>query len=807
MAEYVDFHYLPLEGKISGESFLQQTEDVINDLGRTIYAVNVDASEIQQALDNSEQAIETANEAMRTVTTGMAIWFNTVADMVDASIDVGVVAATKGYYLVNDGGAAFYVVRTRVAGDVEDGGSIIFLDNGTTAELITNGVVNVKQFGAYGNGIDDDTTAFSNTIAYATSNSFLPIIFTGQYKVTSNISGTFALLGDVTFSGGGNVNVIDIGDFASDMQDVADTVYASATSAAASATNAQTIWTAIQNSYGYPFVASAVASMTDTSKIYVYVGSETGYTYGNWYYYNGSAWVSGGAYNAAVYETDTTLSVSGKAADAKVTGDKINELDGAVFERGIATLVTKTQSAGSSDTTNITLGTTIPNGKVCTVDITCTAVNTSHVQPVYWRNSGGNLNKIGDIPINTDHVTFTDKAPNANADRLRITYSVPGSTFTVNITSDYVVDNVAKNTTDITDINAHFPKIGKRSPITEFGTFQLGSWSNSSTFSTSNTNRVGCRTPIVFDKDVRISALNGYCMSGYRGTAGFSSVGTCYLPANTELRLYIRKMWEDSSVANVDTFTNGIYVLDYEPLTEYERLQDTFAGLEMFRTAGFIGDSYTATRLGYSWVDIVQNITGVQCTKFAKSGLNTRQWLTNTTSGLPALLADTKKDVYWIALGINDGDTVDEDSTYLGSISDISGDDYTQYPNTFYGSYGKAIGYIHNYAPKAKIVLYKPIFKSIIRTLAGQSATQNGIKEVRDAIGEIAEHYSLPCMDALDDVLYQSGWYAARMDSEVSNGTHPAVMLYPAIAKANLRLFSKCVQAYASYFMDIRYDT
>ena len=264
-------------------------------------------------------------------------------------------------------------------------------------------------------------------------------------------------------------------------------------------------------------------------------------------------------------------------------------------------------------------------------------------------------------------------------------------------------------------------------------------------------------------------------------------------------------MWEDSSAADIDTFTNGIYVLNYEPLTEYERLQDTFTGIEMFRTVGFIGDSYTATRLGYSWVDIVQGLTGVQCTKYAKSGLNTRQWLTSA-SGLPALLADTQKDLYWIALGINDGDTVDESPSYLGSIADISGGDYTQYPNTFYGNYGRVIESIQNYAPKAKIVLYKPIFKSVIRTLAGQPATQNGIKEVRDAIGEIATHYSLPCMDALDDVLYQSGWYAGNMDSAVSNGTHPSVLLYPAIAKANMRLFSQCVINNNTYFQDIRYD-
>ena len=49
---------------------------------------------------------------------------------------------------------------------------------------------------------------------------------------------------------------------------------------------------------GTPIVATSAASMSDTTKIYVYVGTETGYTAGNWYYYDGSVWKSGGKYNS-----------------------------------------------------------------------------------------------------------------------------------------------------------------------------------------------------------------------------------------------------------------------------------------------------------------------------------------------------------------------------------------------------------------------------------------------------------------------------------------------------------------------------
>lgn len=54
----------------------------------------------------------------------------------------------------------------------------------------------------------------------------------------------------------------------------------------------------ISSVYGAPSTASTVAQMTDHTKAYVYTGEESGYVTGNWYYWNGSSWVSGGVYNA-----------------------------------------------------------------------------------------------------------------------------------------------------------------------------------------------------------------------------------------------------------------------------------------------------------------------------------------------------------------------------------------------------------------------------------------------------------------------------------------------------------------------------
>lgn len=104
---------------------------------------------------------------------------------------------------------------------------------------------------------------------------------------------------------------------------------------------AETDIRALTAAVGTPLVAATVSAMTDHNKIYVYTGSETGMTSGNWYYWDGSVWTSGGVYNSTAFTTDTTLSVSGMAADAKVTGDEVTNLKSAIDQIEEVT-VTKT---------------------------------------------------------------------------------------------------------------------------------------------------------------------------------------------------------------------------------------------------------------------------------------------------------------------------------------------------------------------------------------------------------------------------------------------------------------------------------
>jgi len=106
--------------------------------------------------------------------------YDTIAAMkADTDLKEGQCVKTKGYYSANDGGEGEYIIVNETLTD--DGGSIHKLSNGLFASLIVGDYTNVKQFGAYGDGTHDDTTAFQNALNKI-SNIF---ISRGTYKVSS----------------------------------------------------------------------------------------------------------------------------------------------------------------------------------------------------------------------------------------------------------------------------------------------------------------------------------------------------------------------------------------------------------------------------------------------------------------------------------------------------------------------------------------------------------------------------------------------------------------------------------------------
>ena len=285
--------------------------------------IYVDGTNVKNTLTTLEQNLGTLNTAAAT----KATTFNSVALMKEAPLEPGMVAMTTGYHNPNDGGAAVYNIRAAVSGETYDNGSIIFLDNGNVAELICDGTVNVKQFGAIGNGTDDDTTVFQNTYSYAQAKGFVPFVGVATYKITSNITGTFNSFGEVTITGGGTVDIINLQEVVSDVSDIRDEVVDETASAKTYAENAQASATS---------AAGSASSASTTARALTDIYNEA---------------ISSGQIVAPA--VDATLTISGAAADAKATGDlyasygHINGISGIVFENGFLNASTGAEEANS----------------------------------------------------------------------------------------------------------------------------------------------------------------------------------------------------------------------------------------------------------------------------------------------------------------------------------------------------------------------------------------------------------------------------------------------------------------------------
>lgn len=111
--------------------------------------------------------------------------FNTVEDLKSASLKEGETCLTLGYRSVNDGGAAAYKIEYDPAA-VEDKGMVHYLHTSDTlrAKLIVEDYIVPEQFGAYGNGNNDDISAITKAIKSGFSVKF---VSNHKYKISSPI--------------------------------------------------------------------------------------------------------------------------------------------------------------------------------------------------------------------------------------------------------------------------------------------------------------------------------------------------------------------------------------------------------------------------------------------------------------------------------------------------------------------------------------------------------------------------------------------------------------------------------------------
>lgn len=145
---------------------------------------------------------------------------NVAAMKADNKLKTGDMAITLGYYESNDGGAGEY--RIINGNYVDDGGNYHQLNNNLFAELINKNTVNVKQFGAYGDGIHDDTNAIQTAcinkeILLNPDSNFLitaPILLHSDIKIIGHSSSNIIINSNFNvFTGSGESETVTIDEY------------------------------------------------------------------------------------------------------------------------------------------------------------------------------------------------------------------------------------------------------------------------------------------------------------------------------------------------------------------------------------------------------------------------------------------------------------------------------------------------------------------------------------------------------------------------------------------------------------------
>jgi len=169
--QYIGARYVPIFGRKGEESIVWDNTAPYEPLTIVLYQGNSFTSRqfvpIGVDIDNTDFWAETGNynaqieqyrqevQAILDRVSQTAIIYENVAAMKQGNFNLGDYCKTLGFYNENDNGGGLYVITNDAANDMD----IIPTEKGYSARLVIDGSVSIKQLGAVGDGVADDTDA------------------------------------------------------------------------------------------------------------------------------------------------------------------------------------------------------------------------------------------------------------------------------------------------------------------------------------------------------------------------------------------------------------------------------------------------------------------------------------------------------------------------------------------------------------------------------------------------------------------------------------------------------------------------
>lgn len=284
---------------------------------------------------------------------------------------------------------------------------------------------------------------------------------------------------------------------------------------------------------------------------------------------------------------------------------------------------------------------------------------------------------------------------------------------------------------------------------------------------------------------------------------GVEAVGTTIVTTSTytasDDEEYIRVSGQESQPMDVRIITtaasNDLKKVINDEIESYDILAHVMPkpSVSMYERVGFCGDSYVKgslyvnnTYIGdrpkLAWGSCMARQYGIEAEIYASGGADTNTWQSRYDC-LPLALSDTPCDLYIFCFGINDYAYVTK-----GTIADITNyESYEDYPNTFYGNYGKIIEQLMAHSPNCKMILMPPY----------QSKISPYYTWAKPAVVEIAEHYGIAVVDTADSLIANSVDF---VNGKMLDGGHPTAPTHSAMGADIANLIGVCMANNDDYF-------